>query len=459
MKRNKGIKITFIILTIILLSMISFVGIYVQDKNQIKNIMPEYLLGRDLEGYRRIELKVSDQILETIKYDAEGNVITGENSEVAVARTEEKKVNTEENLNSQNYSKSKEIIEKRLKEVEAKDYTIRQDKENGTIILELAEDSNTDRIVGQISSQGKFEIVDNDTNEVLMTNDDLKSVKAGYGGTDAGQTAVFINIQFNKEGTEKFKNITNTYIEIEKEDSEVSNEIAESETESAEETQTEDNKEEKRVKEIAIKVDDSTLLTTYFDKEISNGLLQLVVGSASTDAEELQESLLEAKSMSALLGSGKMPIVYELEQNKFIYTNITMNEIAIIISIVIALLTIAMIYIIIKYKAKGILASISLIGYVAILLIALRFFNVEISIAGIIGIILSIAVNYCILVSILKEKQIISVIKKYAIILVPTLTISIVFTFMNITMGMVMFWGITLGLLYNLSITNMMLKD
>lgn len=454
MKKYKGIKITFIILTIILLSMISFVGIYVQDKNQIKNIMPEYLLARDLEGYRRIELKVSDEIAETIKYDAEGNVITDEETEVA--RTEEKKVNASEVLTRENYEKVKEIIEKRLKTMQVQDYIIRQNKENGTIILELPEDSNTDRVVGQLSLQGKFEIIDNETEEVLMTNSDLKSVKAGYGTTETGTTAIFINIQFNKEGIEKFKNITNTYVEtiVEKEESEEANEVVNEET-----TETE-TKEETITKEIAIKVDESTLLTTHFDEQVSNGLLQLIVGSSiSSSQEEMQEALLEANSMAALLDSGKMPIVYEVEQNKFIYSDITMDEIGIVVSIVIAVLTIGMIYLIIKYKAKGILGSISLIGYVAILLIALRFFNVEISIAGIVGIILSIIINYFILASILKQKEIMEVMKKYVVILIPTLIISIVFTFMNITIGTTLFWGIVIGLIYNLAISNIMLKD
>lgn len=453
MKKYKGIKITLIILTIILLSMISFVGIYVQDKNQIKNIMPEYLLSRDLEGYRRIEMKV-DESAETIKYDAEGKEIASTDTETEVATTEDKKINAEEVLTEENYEKVKEIIEKRLKTMQVKDYIIRQNKENGTIILELPEDSNTDRVVGELSYQGKFEIIDNDTNEVLMTNSDLKSVKAGYGTTSSGTTAIFISIQFNKEGTEKFKNITNTYVEtvVEKEENEVANEVT---SESVEE-----DKEETKAKEIAIKVDDSTLLTTHFDEQISNGLLQLTVGSSSNSTQkEMQEALLEANSMAALLDSGKMPIVYELEQNKYIFSDITMDEIGVAISIVIVILTIAMIYIIIKYKTKGILGSISLIGYIAILLIAIRFFNVEISVSGIVGIILSIAINYIMLVSILKQKEIMEVMKKYVIVLIPTLIISIVFTFMNIALGTTLFWGIVIGLLYHLSITNLMLKD
>ena len=453
MKKYKGIKITLIILTIILLSIVSFIGIYVQDKNQIKNIMPEYLLSRELKGHRRIELKVSDEIAETIKYDEEGKVLSEDDAETKVARTEVKMLNDSEILTEENYKTSKEIIEKRLNKMKVEDYTIRQNKENGTIILELPEDSNTDRIVGQLSLQGKFEIVDNDTNEVLMTNSDLKSVQAGYGSTSSGTTAIFININFNKEGTEKFKSITNTYVEtkVEKEET-TANEV---ETEKTEEDET-----ETVTKEIAIKIDNSTLLTTYFDTEISNGVLQLSVGSSSNaTTEEMQEYLLEANSMSALLDSGKMPIVYEVEQNKYVLSNITIDKIEIAISIVIAVLAIGMIYFIIKYKTKGILGSISLLGYVAILLIALRIFNVEISVGSLVGIALGIAINYLIVFSILQQKEIMTVIKKYVIALIPTLIIAVVFTLMNIAIGSVIFWGTIIAILYNLSITNIMLKD
>lgn len=453
MKKYKGMKITLIILTIILLSMISFIGIYVQDKNQIKNIMPEYLLSRDLKGYRRVELKVSDEIAETIRYDEEGKVLSEDDTETTAARTEVKMVNNSEVLTEENYKISKEILEKRLDKMQVEDYIIRQDKENGNIILELPENSNTDRAVGQLSLQGKFEIVDNDTNEVLMTNSDLKSVKAGYGTTSSGTTAIFININFNKEGTEKFKNITNTYVEIvvEKEE-ETANEVEAEETEK-DETET-------VTKEIAIKIDDTTLLTTHFDAEISNGVLQLSVGSSSNaTSEDMQEYLLEANTMAALLDAGKMPIIYEVEQNKYILSDITTDKIEIAVSIAIVILAIGMIYFIIRYKTKGILGSISLIGYVAILLIAVRIFNVEISVGSLVGIALGIAINYFIISSMLKQKEIMQVIKKYVIALIPTLIIAVVFTLMNIAIGSVMFWAVVIAILYNLSITNIMLKD
>ena len=378
MKKYKGLKLTLIILVIVLLAIISFGGIFVQSKGQYINILPEYQLARDLKGYRKIVLKVSDEVKETIKYDAEGNVISATDTETEVARTEEKKVNSEEILTQENYEKVKAVVEKRLSKMHVTDYVIKQSNENGTIILEVPENENTDVIVGQMYSQGKFEIVDNDTNEVLMTNDDIKSVRAGYGSNASGTVTVFINFEFNKEGTEKFKNITNTYVETtEEQDNQNGNEQQTEETQSTDQTEQTEETQETVTKEIALKLDDTTLLTTYFDNEITNGILQ--------------EYLTEASNIASLIDSGKMPVIYEIDQNQFIYSDITSQSIAIAISVAIAIVAIGMIYFIIKYKTKGILASISLVGYIAILLIAIRYFNVEISIAGLIGIALSVS--------------------------------------------------------------------
>lgn len=446
MKKLKGMKIALMVLVIVLLAMASFAGIYVKNKNEMKNILPEYLLARDLKGHRRVELTVDDSS-ETVKYDAEGKEITSDDTQTEVASTEEKKVNAEEVLTKENYQIVKTIIEKRLSTMQVEDYIIRQNQEDGTIVLELPKTTNTDRTIGQLYAQGKFEIVDQDTSEVLMTNEDIKSVKGGYGTAANGTTVVFVNIQFNKEGTEKFKNITNTYVETT-----VAKEEAEEGEESTEETVA---------KEIAIKIDDVTLLTTHFDEEVSNGLLQLSIGSSTsnTTAKEMQEYLQQANSMSALLDKGKMPIIYQVTQNKYVFSEVTINTLKIMLVIASILLVIGIVYAIIKYKGKGILGSISLIGYIAVLLIALRYFNVEISIGSIVAILFSIVISYSIIMAVLKEKKVMEIIKKYTMLFIPTLIIAIVFTFSDIAMGIALFWGIVLSFLYHISVTNIILKD
>lgn len=442
---NKTLKLSLTILIIILVSIISFIGIYVLDKGRMVNIVNNYQLGMDLGGSRRIELAVNTS-KQTIKYDKDGKEIASNDTTTTVERQEERSVNEENVLTSDNYKSSKNILENRLKTMAINDYEIRLNETNGNITINIPENENTDIIVSQIGYQGKFEIIDNDTKEVLMTNEHLKSVKAGYGQSQTGATTIFVNIEFNKEGAEKFKNITNTYREVKQQNQET-------------------GEEETVKKQIALNIDGSAILATYFDEEISNGILQLSVGtsSANATAEELQESLTKANNLAALLNNGKMPVVYQINQNQYIASEITNQNIAIFTSLSIIVTTALIIYAIIKYKEKGILGGISLIGYIAILTLVLRYTNVVITINGIIALVLSTILNYILILKLLNsEKETYKKeILKFILTLVPVFIIAVVFTFNNwlpiFSFGMIMFWGVAISLIYNLTITRALL--
>ena len=509
MKNTKILKTTLIILIIILISIISFVGVYVQNKNQMKNILPEYLLSRELSEHTVVELKVSEkEENDEESANEEENTSTNaeeENSDASVKEeaSEGETENTTENTtaetsneesnksdekdDTENYKKAKEVITKRLASMNVVDYAIKQNKENGTIIIELPKNDNLSNMINEIASTGKFEIVDSETKEVLMTNDDIKSATAGLGTNSSGYRVAFVNINFNSAGTKKFKDITNTYIKttVEKEkteevaeeatneiagetSTEATNEIAsETSTEATNETSQEQEKTEGQAqtetvtKKVTMKLDDSELFSTYFEGEISNGVLQLTVGSSSnsTNVEELQEFYNNARNLASLLNSGKLPIAYELEKNETVSPNVTFNQIKTVIIVAVVVFAVALCYMIVKYKGKGIMLSISQIGYVALLLIAIRYFNVEVSIGGIIAILLCIAISYVISIKMLKEKRVLKTIGESAIVLIPTLIISICLTFANISSGMVLFWGIVITLLYHISISNLLLKD
>ena len=71
---SRKLKVILIILFIVLISLISFGGIFVQKAKNYENILPEYLLGMDLSGARHITLTVSDET-EDVIYDKDGNVV------------------------------------------------------------------------------------------------------------------------------------------------------------------------------------------------------------------------------------------------------------------------------------------------------------------------------------------------------------------------------------------------
>ena len=61
----KKVKITTIILAIILISLVAFGGVYIRTQNRMEDKVKEYSFGRELDGERVIELKVSDGTSDT----------------------------------------------------------------------------------------------------------------------------------------------------------------------------------------------------------------------------------------------------------------------------------------------------------------------------------------------------------------------------------------------------------
>ena len=345
-----------------------------------------------------------------------------------------------------------------------------------------------------MNTVGKFEIIDADTQEVLMDNGDIKLANVMY-GTDTTSsstgTVVYLNIEFNKEGTEKLKNISNTYIEAQSTDTNTTNTTDNTTSENTtsedgnttENTSTDENTtnetnttENTTTKEITMKIDDEEIMTTSFDEPIENGRLQLSIGSATTDTDTLQENINSASTMASVLDSGNLPIQYDIETNEYILSDITSTQIEYVVLAVGIVLLIGFIIFIIRYKLNGFLSSIAFIGLVSIYLLVIRYTNVSISIQGIVGIIVTIILNYIFINKVLSkikksedDKKLENVkqgikdsYKEFFIRIIPICISIIVLCFANwstiSSFGMVMFWGIALIAIYNYLITATMLK-
>ena len=77
MKIEEKLKVILVVLVIILVSLISFGGIYIQKMKFVENIIPDYQLGMDLKGGRIIGLVV-DNSKNTVIYDKDGKVVDKE---------------------------------------------------------------------------------------------------------------------------------------------------------------------------------------------------------------------------------------------------------------------------------------------------------------------------------------------------------------------------------------------
>lgn len=469
----KKVKTLTIILIIILLTAIAVLGIYIPKQNRMENIVKDYTYGMDLKGGRLVTLK-ADTSNKTIIKDKDGKEVSDAESlseeelnEKGYVK-EEVPYNSSEVLNENNYKKSKEIIEKRLQNLGLQSYEIRLNEQNGDIMVTVSEDSATDEIVSNLGTAGKFEIVDSQTNEVLMDNGDIEKANVMYGSNpDSAGTMVYLNIEFDKEGTKKLEEISGKY----KNEENTSNTTNEENTTG--DTNKENNTEETK-KEITMKIDNETIMTTDFDEPLKTGNLQLSVGNNATDEKTLNGYIAQATSMATVLDSGNMPIKYTIDENKYILSDITKDNINTVFYVIAGIVAISLIVLIVRYKAQGLLGAISYIGLASLLSIILRYTNVVISIEGIIGIILVLILNYIFVNKLLAKinrkelnketinKNLKQTYKEFFMLIIPICIATITFCFINYepisSFGMVMFWGIVLIAIYNIVITNLLIK-
>lgn len=447
-KIMKKIKIITISLLIVLVSMIGFFGIYKQNKNQMSNVVKDYTYAMDLNGARTIKL--------TLNTD-----------------------NSDEVKTEENYKTAKEIIEKRLKKLGVEEYKVNVNNENGEITVQIPENLNTDTIVSNLTTVGKFEILDSETNDVLLDNNSIESSKVLYNRATSG-TSVYLEIAFNKDGKNKLEEISKTYVKTENNTTDENTTTDENATtENTNETNTENTtseKSSKTEKKISLKIDDSELMSTTFDEPITSGKIQLSVGKATTDSTTLKGYVEQAQNVATVLDSGKLPVKYDMKKNQYILSSITEQDLTYVAVTIAIIAIIAIIVLIIKYKTNGLVAGIAYTGLAALYLLLIRYTNVVISIDSIFAITMMLAFNYIftiILLSNIKkmkaenvenavQKSVTETYKKFFSRIIPVCILAIVFCFIKWTpinsFGMITFWGIVIIAIYNATITNLLFR-
>lgn len=457
-KTMKTVKILTITLLVILISMINFVGIYQKNKNRMENKVKDYSYSMSLNGARTIKLKVNTESKDDVPN------------------------NGEEVLTAENYKKSKEVIEKRLNKMNVEEYTTSVNEATGEITIQIPEqNSQTDTIIGNLNTVGKFEILDSETKEVLLNNDDIKSSEVLYNTTNSG-TSVYLQIEFNKNGKDKLKNVSQTYVSVnnttnnttennvaENTTSETENEATNTTTEGSSDTATTEKK-------ITMKIDDQEIMSTSFDEPITTGKIQLSVGSATTDKTTLQNYVDQAQSVATTLDTGKMPVKYDLEKNQYILPETTTQDLVKIEIAVAIIALVGIIILIVKHKLNGLLAGIAYVGLSAVYMLVVRYTNVTISIESIAGIIIVLILNYIFTTMFLNKIEELNkekaenvmkkatgeTYKKFYLRIIPICIMVITFSFVKwvpiSSFGMITFWGIVIIAIYNAIITRYLLK-
>lgn len=452
----KKVKIITIILAIVLVSLVAFGGVYIQTQNRMEDKVKEYSLGRELNGERVVEIKVTD------------------------GSKEGKTKPSDEELTVENYETVKKTVENRLKDLGAQDYTISLDKENGTIRVELPENSNTDTYVYYLTASGKVEMKEKDTENVLLNDSMIKKAQYTYTSNADGAYQVYLELILTKDGQAKLDEVKNDYAVLATEVSEAeSKNNTTSDNTTTESSTDEDNTTtntttegtEAQKSEETKKIASLTIAETSYDIEkYEKNKITVKIGSQTSNTTTVNNSIAKAAELSMLINAGKYPIDYEVDVNRYVESDIEQQQLIYFIAGVAVILVIIFIIATIKYKGKGLLASISFIGFIALTSLLLRYTNVIISIEGIGAILLTIIINLKLNQMILNKTKTMDVVseatkasyKELFTSIIPIIIITIVFCFSGWTslssFGMIMFWGLVLIAVYNIVVTKTLLK-
>lgn len=442
MKSNKIVTIISILLLTVVIIIASFFGIYKLKEYKVVNIVPNFLLGMEFNDRRVVNFDV-DTSIETKIYDQDGNLVEEEEgieyTKESGYNIVEEKVNSEEVLNKENYKKSQKILEKRLKVASVGEYIIRKD-DNGNFEIEIPENDKTDEIVSSLAQRGEFTIVDEETEELLLDNSNIKDVKIAYGQNTTG-TTVYMQLEFDKEGSKKLNEMSKVYIE----------------TTSQEENEDGELEEVTTKKNIVMLLDGETYGKTYFGEEITNGVLNLTVGTSS-GTQELQEYIYDATLLANIIKTGKNPIAYNITQ-EVKEKDLNMDCLKTTLYVLGGIFGVALIYLVIKFRLQGLMGAIMEIGYIALVLLILRYVNITITVSGIIGIVVSFIISYILVYEILLESNRIN---KFIIRCIPIYILSIILSFSSnlnmASMGMTLLWGIITMYVYHLICTKTIIK-
>lgn len=436
---ERKLKIILCVVIVILIALVSFIGVYTKDTVLFKNNLPDYLLSSDFEG-KRITSFVIDDSTEDIIYDKDGKKVDsipeGANKDDYTQET--KKVNSDENRRTENYKKVKEIFDGRLKSLNVSDYKVRLNESTGNVTVELEDNINTDELIQYLLCTGDFSIKDSKEGNVLLDKSDIKDAKVIYSNATSEGVRVYLDIIFNKEGTQKLREVSREYKKTEENNSD------------------EENKEENdNQKKVTLTIEGQDMMTTSFEDELREGELTISLGS-SKDADTLQTYVDQGRFYAMLINNHEMPLKYTMQTTETVEGNLSLNDMYILIGLITLIFVIIVIYMICRFKIDGVFAGISIISAIAILLLAIRYTNTEISLNAIMAIIILMILNAYLMNKILSKikndesyenvsKATLNTYLEQIEVIIVILALAIIFTFMShiqiFSFGMTLFYG------------------
>lgn len=259
-------------------------------------------------------------------------------------------------VNTEELNKAVAVLRSRLERKNIYDAVIRPDESKGYIYVEVpanVKDKTQDplSIVDGLDKTAVIEFRDPDGN-IILSGPDIKSAKYSEEPTDnTGIPDPHVVLTFNDEGKQKFVSAT----------------------------------ERLAGRTMPIYLDGACISEPYVPGKIDNDSAIITMGK-SNYAEKSEE----AKTQAMLIDSGALPFSLEVINKEYIGPTIGQQALEVSIVAGIIGLIAVMLFMIIVYRLPGIVASISLIAYVALDLLILSTTGITLTLPGIAGIILSI---------------------------------------------------------------------
>lgn len=209
------------------------------------------------------------------------------------------------------------------------------------IRIEIPGEFNSEKVLNTIGKTGELTFVGPDGN-VILTGKDVKEASA-YMTKDNKN---LVSLKLNEEGTKKFAEATQKFLN----------------------------------QPISIKMDEEVLTSPKVNAVINNG--EAVIEGMS--------SLEEANSIANIIQSGALPVPLEAISVKTVGPTIGMEAMGLTQKAGLIGLLCVMLFMMLYYRAPGIIASISVSLYVVLLLYAFASFGVVLTLSGAAAVILTI---------------------------------------------------------------------
>lgn len=254
-------------------------------------------------------------------------------------------------VTSDDMKQLEEVMRQRVDQLGVAEPVI-QSEGSDRLIVELAGVKDPDEAVRMIGKTAMLEFKTSD-GKVVVSGKDLKDAKPGR---NPGSNQPVVSLEFNSEGAKKFGQVTRELV------------------------QKYPNYDSRRA--IGIYLDNELLTNPNVEEAITTGQAEIKGGFASFE---------EAAQIAALLRGGALPVNVDIIEKRTVGPALGQDSLdKSIIAVTVSLIAIA-VFMLLFYRLPGIVAILSLIVYALILIGALRGVNAVLTLPGIAGILLSLA--------------------------------------------------------------------